>query len=392
MKRTAARGLRRPLGFSLVEAMVGLTLGIITVLIITQTFSSFEATKSTTTASSDAQENGLIALEVISQDARNAGIGVGDNAGAWDCSNLVSWRDDGNTSGPITSLSTTSPPLTFNFAPVIITDGGASGSDVVTFRTGQSFLGSIPNYITADMPASSSELNVSRTQGFKDGDLILVTQGTNCTLMQVTQVQAAALKLQHNPGGNPPPAKFNPTVAYQNNNLWPAYTTGAKIYNMGEVVETSYSVNASRDLQLVSASLSSVLQTLVPVRQIVALQAQYGVSNDASDVVECWVSAVAAQTCSFTQPSAATKTENWNAPTAAMIKRIKAVRVLVVARSGKREAAVVTTAVPTMATSPVNATAIAIPGINTLTDWQNYRYKVYESVIPLRNILWANLS
>jgi type IV pilus assembly protein PilW len=26
--------------------------------------------------------------------------------------------------------------------------------------------------------------------------------------------------------------------------------------------------------------------------------------------------------------------------------------------------------------------------IDNLTDWQNYRYKLFETVVPLRNMLW----
>jgi len=27
--------------------------------------------------------------------------------------------------------------------------------------------------------------------------------------------------------------------------------------------------------------------------------------------------------------------------------------------------------------------------VNNLPDWDHYRYKVYETVVPLRNVLWS---
>ena len=26
--------------------------------------------------------------------------------------------------------------------------------------------------------------------------------------------------------------------------------------------------------------------------------------------------------------------------------------------------------------------------VSTLPDWQHYRYKVYDTIVPLRNVLW----
>jgi type IV pilus assembly protein PilW len=29
-------------------------------------------------------------------------------------------------------------------------------------------------------------------------------------------------------------------------------------------------------------------------------------------------------------------------------------------------------------------------GVSQVTDWQHYRYKVYDTIVPLRNMLWNN--
>ncbi len=345
-------------GFSLVEVMVGMTLGLLAVLVIMQAFSVFENQKRTTTAGSDAQENGLMAVVQLEQDIRNAGAGLTDSA-AFDCSSIYSYYDPG--SGTPTSPAPGVP--TSVMAPVTIIDGGATGSDTITTTRGTEFLGSIPATITDSMPQPSAELNVNRTTGFTDGNLILVSQGSNCTVMKVTQVQGAALKIQHSPAGSGP--SYNPAANFYNTapgNTWPTFTSGAKILNFGDLIVNTFSVDANYSLQMVDKS--AAVTTLV--KDIVSLQAQYGISTAAGvQDVTSWVDATAAS--------------GFNTLDSNKVKRIKAIRITAVARSGKKEVGNVTTSAP----GGVN--------ISNLPDWQKYRYRVYTTIIPLRNIIWANV-
>lgn len=343
-------------GFSLVEIMVGMTLGLLMVLIITQALSVFENQKRTTTATSDAQENGLMAVVQLEQEIRNAGIGLADSA-AFNCNAIFSYYEAGGT----TTIPAPGMPSSV-MAPVTIIDGGATGSDTVTMMRGTDFLGSIPATITSSMPQPSAELNVNRTTGFIDGSLILVSQGSNCTVMQVTQVQDAALKIQHNPGSSGP--SYNPSSSFYNTspgNTWPSFSTGAKVLNFGSLVVNTYSIDANKSLQM--ADKSATVTTLV--KDIVSLQAQYGIADAGSQNVNAWVNADA--------------TSGFDTLDSDKVKRIKAVRITVVARSGKKEAGNVTTSAP----GGVN--------ISTLPDWQKYRYRVYTTIIPLRNVIWANV-
>lgn len=347
----AKREQARQAGFSLIEAMVGLTVGMIAVLIISQTFVTFETQKQTTTAGADAQENGLIALTQIEQDVRNAGGGFGET-GAAECGAIFTYHD--TYAGAIPDFSMT---------PVSITDGGA-GSDSITIRIPTDVLASVPSYVTNPMPPTSAELNVNRTDGFADGQLVLMSQGGNCALVQITQVQPAALKIQHNSGGGAP---YNPGVPYAKANGWPAFTSGAKVQRLGNMLVLTYSIDASRNLQVSQRTnyAQTAVATVTPlVREIVALQAQYGIADAGSEVVNNWVDATAAS--------------GWNVLDSTKVKRIKAVRITVAARAGKRENSAVTTVEPAV-------------GVSALPDWQNYRYKTYTTIVPLRNVLWANL-
>jgi type IV pilus assembly protein PilW len=344
-------------GFSLVELMVGMTLGLLVVLVIMQSFSIFETQKRTTTAGSDAQSSGLMAMTQLEQEIRNAGAGFTSDA-AFDCSNMYSYHEvsNGNVTSPV-------PAFSGGMAPVVITDGG-TGPDTVTIKRGTDFLGSIPASITDAMPQPSAELNVSFTQGFTVGDKIVVSQGGNCTVMEVTQVQDAALKIQHNPGGFP---SWNPQANFYNTapgNTWPTFTSGARILNIGDMVVKTYSIDANNNLQMVDSSTISASNGTYPlVKDIVSLQAQYGIADTGNQNVNAWVDA----------------TGSWSALDSTEIKRIKAIRLTIVARSSKKEISNVTTSAP----GGVN--------VSTLPDWQKYRYRVYTTIIPLRNIIWSNV-
>lgn len=363
-------------GISLVETMVGLTLGLLVTVVILQVWSSFEGQKSRTVSGSSAQQSGVLAMTQIEQDVRNAGSGYTDSA-AFNCSTIYSYYEAGGV-----AVSPAPAYAGGTLAPVKITDGGA-GSDTVAAMRATEFLGAIPATITASMPSSSSELNVSRTYGFVDGDVVLAVQGGTCSVMQVTQVQDAALKLQHNPGGSTP-TTYNPPVNFQNANGWPAFTTGATLMKVGQMALHSFTINASNQLVMTDFSVPSASTSSILAADVVKLKAQYGIADAGSQNVNAWVSA----------------TGGWAALDTTESKRIKAIRVVIVARSSKMEgsdvSAVCTNVSGVVNNGPcawVDTAADPAPQIDLSADpnWKRYRYRVYQTIIPLRNIIWANL-
>jgi type IV pilus assembly protein PilW len=374
MKIPSTRSKAQQLGVGLVETMVGLTLGLIMTLIITQVWGTFEAQKQRTISGASTQVNAVISMTQMEQDLRSAGAGLADSA-SFNCVTTYSYYSSGTSSiSPI-------PAYAGNLAAVQITDGGA-GPDTLTVKRAGDLLGALPATLSQTMPASSSELNLNFTTGYANGDLVLAIDGTtgNCTVMMVTQVQAAALKLQHNPGGT---VTYNPDVAYQNTNAWPAYTSGAKIARVGQLVSHTYAVVAN---QLTLTDLSNPLTTATSVLtgDVVDLQAQYGIANAGSQDVNAWVSATAAS--------------GWNVLNAVKIRRIKAVRVAIVVRSPKKEAGNVTAGCTNSSGVVVNANGPCVwadsepvSNLSANTDWKRYRYRVYQAIVPLRNVIWAGV-
>lgn len=365
---------RRNRGFGLVEIMVGMTIGIIASIVIFQVFAASERQKRTTTGAADAQTNGAIALFMLERDIKMSGWGLEGSIFA-SCETIYSY--DGSTG------TAASNPL----APAIIVDGG-NNPDAITLQyyddpSNRNFKFATTT-LTSTMPQSSSILNVNSTYGCANIDVngdgvvnnqdipkAIVQQGNSCTLMDITSTNAQALNLQHNPGEGD-----NPPASYQNANGWPAYSTGATIQCFNKMFAKTYSV-ASQQLQLQNADSLGTSQTYQIAPQIIDMKAQYGVANAGSQQVNQWVDATGA----------------WASPlTAANAKRIKAIRIALVARSTQYEK-------PENAAGTCEATTAAMvadwstwAAFNTAAypeDWQCYRYRVFETVVPLRNVIWA---
>jgi type IV pilus assembly protein PilW len=107
---------------------------------------------------------------------------------------------------------------------------------------------------------------------------------------------------------------------------------------------------------------------------VVTLQAQYGVTDGINNVIRRWVDA----------------TDEWANPAADHITRIRAVRFSVVVRSDRKELlkdAAGDCAITTVAPSPWPD----VPPLDLSADpdWRCYRYQVYASIAPLKNVVWG---
>lgn len=368
---------QRMRGFSLIELMVGVVITIISSIVIFQVFSVAERQKRTVTGSSDAQVNGALSIDTIEREVRMAGFGL-LNSILEDCNpaTTYSYYDPGSgTPSPLGSFAT----------PVTITDGGTGPDKITIAISGDDF---DPNFrfgrttLRSTMPQSSSELNVDSTHGCAVGDLMMMVQpctaGTttagNCTLMEITHVQDSALKIQHNPAANGP--SYNPPTSYQNANSWPAYQMNSSCQAYGVCMPkpsagtgTVFSIS-SRQLSIQKGSGAAV--AIAP--EIMDMQAQYGLVSGASGT-----------------PTWQTATSTWaGSLTKAQSSQIKAIRVALIARSGEYEKPTNTAGTCDTTTSTVGLSSWATFDTTAWpSDWQCYRYKVFETVIPLRNIIWS---
>jgi type IV pilus assembly protein PilW len=365
-------------GFSLIELMIGMLIGLIAAVVITNVFSKFEQQKRITTGGADAQTNGAIAMFNLRRDAENAGYGlpVFETATTPLRCPLSITVDHDNSGG-------TAP---INLSPVVIVDGG-TGSDQVAIRYGSAMKGGAGVKITAG--STTATANVETSLGCNPNDIALVIQPVptqnRCSLGRVVSVNS---NTQLTLSGMP--AAPNADQA--------AVADGNRLACLGAWNEYRYAVNANYELTRTGALLPAVgINTPLPdtaapiakpiVTDIVNIQAQYGVSatqgENTLDPANPWVNATG-----IFGP----------AMTLANRNRIKAVRIAVIARSPLRENNPVSQACGGTAiglarvciwnsdAAPANVNLTAIP------DWQNYRYKVYETVVPLRNVMWNKAS
>ncbi|MBA3695737.1 MAG: PilW family protein [Methylotenera sp.] len=354
-------------GFSLIEIMVGLVIGLLATLVIMNVFSVFEEQKRTTTGNSDSQTNGAIALYNLQRDVQLAGFGlpVFDNEySPFQC------PVSGIGSPSIDHDNLASTPA-INLSPVVIIDNdGANGSDTVAVHAGDTMRGGIP----ARMQAGGTAGNVVEVDGSLNcavNDVALVVDpGTlNCNMTRVNAINVTAVtRITLN----------NPTYV----------AVGNSVACLGIWNEFKYAIDANNQLTRTGSLVAGVPSaTAVPiVSDIVNIQAQYGVSPNPNDnKINQWVNATGA----WANPIASTFNRN----------RIKAVRIAIVARSGLLERNNVTNACSSLTAanptglcawdgSTTTSTAPAID-LSTNADWQRYRYRVYESIIPIRNIIWS---
>ncbi len=351
-------------GFTLVEIMVGLAIGMLAALIVMQVLSVFETQKRTTTGSADAQTNGNIALYSIGRELQLAGFALMPTSlpavnSPLKCSTL-------------TVNGVVDPTVPNRIFPVSITNGvasaGVSASDSITIRYGDTQMGGNPLPIAHVGPSgtlpTANDAQVNDTFGCFAGDrtLVISQDGATCSLSTASSVVAAS-------GVSPA------YVRLVNND---AAAGGANLACLGNWNEVTYAVDNAGNL----------LRNGQPmVAGIVNLQAQYGVSaaglantDPKFNTVTQWVDATGA----------------WAAPSIANRIRIKAVRIAVIARNAKMEATDVTSACDTAAntglcawTGSASGAAPTVDLSNSDPNWQRYRYRVFETIIPLRNVIWA---
>jgi type IV pilus assembly protein PilW len=384
--RHISKTTRHDGGFSLIEIMVGIVIGLIGVLVMMQVAAVFEGQKRTTTTGSDAQTNGAVALYTVERDLRRAGYGLGV-AGALGCQVNRKFDDAG-------------APDVLVLTPVTINDGAGGLPDTVRFLASSKGGWSVPSVITKDHPPEATNIFLNTVLGVEVTDMMILYEPGNpiCTMFQATGIPNGNVQVHHQNAGSKwnPPGGGSPSI-------YPSggFNIGAQAINMGVIIDRTYSLNAASNLVLTDYSSSTHTTSDQPLAaDIVQLQAQYGFdtrSGTQTDTrVDTWSSAM------IDADGAGSTGDNGD------LQRIYAIRMAVVARSAIKEKpqddgnCTTTTVAPRwesadpdpsdpdvnfvldVSNHPPDALGVVVAN----PDWQCYRYRVFESVIPLRNLLW----
>jgi type IV pilus assembly protein PilW len=399
----AARASR---GMSLIEILVGMVIGMLGILVIFQVLAVAEDRKRTTVHGSDAQSAGAIALYQIQRDVQLAGYGfAGAHTKQIGC--LVRAWDFG-------------PPgkaIDFRLYPVEIVHGGAGAPDTLRVLWGSS-----DQFITTrswTAPGVNKTISGGRA-GFDLGDALVLTSDpatavggeTQCALVQVTDRPGSLNDISHNatsytvPG--PPPvvkaAKFNKDAT------WPATApftaTAGFAFNLGKEprrMEWRVTLPAEANPNRLIATETLFGTPAVEIADaIVNLQAEYGIDRNNNQVIDAneWT-----ETAPDNSLIPADLNNPCNEATPKSWRCVRAIRVALLARSTHWDKSACSpnpqrTSGAGGALALTNFTMFNIDGsagaaAGTCTDpadpndWRRYRYSVYETVIPLRNMIWG---
>jgi type IV pilus assembly protein PilW len=373
-------------GFTLTEILVAMVIALIGILMMFRIMENSETRKRTTGAGSDAQTSGAIAMYALERDLRPAGNGFGGIASA-SLGCTVTAYDAGRGAN-----------FNFPLLPVQIEDGADGASDVVTTLYGGaetaplslSFNASTINSKSLDSNGGSSR------GGLMMGDIMLVVSGASCGLIEITDnTHSDARTINHGQAAYPrhypaskvnivtdddyeyissPAPTTNPTPRYNAAGGYHVAASGT-LFNLGR-----RDVPRRNIWQITNGNLTVTDDfhngpQLSIGDGVVNMQAQYGLSTS-------------------TPPT-------WQATAPADWATVVAVRVALLVRSQQYEKENVNAntdgsdRVPSWSggaftMTNLDGTADSTP--DSPNNWRRYRYRVYETVVPLRNNLWGQAS
>jgi type IV pilus assembly protein PilW len=343
-------------GGFLIELMVGLVMSTLTVLAITTIYAMFEKQKRTTVQLGQTMSNVNLAMYPIQHRAKMAGYGIA-NANILGCT-VKAYNANGNRD------------FDFILTPVLITPGaGDTDSDRISFTYGNSELNMLPIQLISNSNSNNANIKVENKSGFNPGDLVIMFEaGKNCNLAQVSGVQGSSDVLLRNTGNFTDPATGKKVdISYNKSGGLLGgedYTTNAFALNIGatpEMIEFSIVNN-----QLIEKN-NLDLSTKTIADNIVLLKARYGLDMDDNGIIDTWTS---------------------NIGSSSNYKFLKAVKLAIIARAPLKEQKINGQCMVTTNSSFLwGDEVIDITGITP--EWNCYRYRFIQSVVPLRNMMWA---
>ena len=198
--RTTHGQPRRHDGFTLVELMIAMLLGLIVIGGVTSVFLAGQQTYRANEALGDVADGSRTAFEMLSRDLRDAGLSGCDNTSGrvanvinppfpWyaDWNNALHGYDDASKDPALTGITGNGAPVPNTSSVHVIS---TANTDVTVSWT--------PAPSSADFKVSGS------TTELNSGDLIMVCDFDHATLLQITNYNNSNVDVQHNSGAGTP--------------------------------------------------------------------------------------------------------------------------------------------------------------------------------------------
>jgi type IV pilus assembly protein PilW len=379
-RRATAQG-----GFSLIEIMVGVVIGMIAVLVIFQVYNVAEGFKRNTTAFGEAMQGGLLSTFVLGMELGNAGTGL--NTAQTD----LQWcAPPAPLTGNVSDIANTFRPI-----PVLIADSPSGNTNFDSFAVSYSVASTLVSTVpfTANA-APGASYQIQSAGGFhgpgplRGGDLVVAIQApgtpTACASSTVTAVSA-------------PDVLGVVTITQTGTAL--NFTASSLLFNMGpcdraQKVQYSVANNVLLSTPLLNSSTANPatcgqpVAVLVPspvASNVVVMKAEYGINTSLSKEreLDTWVQA--------------TVGGGWDPATLLQapittINQIKAVRIGVIVQSeqfdqtlGDYNWVLFDCSDVNKANCPGRLTGTVPATVNPPGNW---RFVKYETIIPMRNVIW----
>jgi type IV pilus assembly protein PilW len=336
--------------------MVALLIGMIGMLVIMQVARTTEAQKRVTTGSGDAQNNAALAIYSVERHLKQAGYGFSSLEVIGCAMRIHDEVDD-----PMAPVSPKFVPVVIN-PPNAILPSGDAGADTLLVIHGSS--ASLPEGSLivsteskpASLPGSSDQrfIGLESVTDFREDELVIaapVGSSGSCELALLrildTDPSGYTIEVSTSPYGTP--------------------TEDRLLFNLGaEPKVVGYAVRGGNltvcDYMLAECTDADDAGWIPVANGIISLRAQYRWDTGA------W------------NQTAPAKREDW--------AKISAVRIALLARNSEPDKENVTTAALSWAGGSIDPAALTDAPPPAGLTWQNYRYQVYETVVPLRNIPW----
>ncbi|MDR7331072.1 PilW family protein [Roseateles asaccharophilus] len=332
--------LLRVRGFSLVELLVGIVVAMAAVLVVTQVFRVSEGQRRTTSGGDDAQTTGAIALSLLQRELRQAGQGLMSPR-------LLMCQLDLGGGRNIRSLA----PVIIN-PPTDVVAEGDDNTDTIVISYGDGW-GSPEGGLIGTQPGPATYV-VPGSLSYRPGQRVVATPQTRAAPCNLTLTSVA---------GDPTPSSV--TVA-----LGVAGSSNGVLYNLGRAPRfLAYAVRNNRltvcDFTAQNCASVAAANWNEVADSVVGLRAEY--ARDTTVPRDGFVDAYDTTTPTGIVPAGC----GW--------ERVVGVRLAIVARSRQPDTADVTASAPSW--SGGASAPLTPPG----ADWQRYRYKTFETTVPLRN-------
>jgi len=368
-------------GFSLIELMVAVAIGLVITLIIFNVLINSEARKRTTTSVNDINQSGAYAAYMLDRAIRSSGSGFTNQraptglVGLEGCplsmrrGALVVLPAPATFPAPFNTTTLQSPVI----APVIIDQG--VNSDVITVMSGSGGMSEIG--VQAGSPLAGGTVPTPNTLNFRANDIVLFAHAHDpaaprpCTVTQVGTPTVDALPLAGAfvASSNPAADILAGDVALSLGNP----VTSAPQFRM-------YGVGANQTLVSYDLLDLDSAAALAPIAEnVIEMRAIYGVDTNDDNVLDGWVDPTGAWSATTLRDGSVTSSQN--------LRRIVAVRLVLALRSSllERDPVPATTTFTLYADLPAGSPTRALT--YTGGDAARYRYRIIESTIPVRNNL-----